>query len=73
MTEQFETELARSLATLRESIAPYTRFVRAEHDKVSRIDARLTELRDEAATLRHQVEHWTAPRQEMPLLPPAGP
>jgi hypothetical protein len=61
MTEQFETELARSLATLREAIAPYTRFVRAEHEKVSALHAQLESISARAATLRHRVEQRTPP------------
>lgn len=55
MTEQFEAELSRALAALRDAIAPYTRFVRAEHEKIDGIHSRLATLRDEAATLRGRV------------------
>jgi len=56
MTSQFETELARSLATLRDAIAPYTRFVRAEHEKVSGLHDTLASLRDEATALHAEIE-----------------
>ena len=49
MTQQFERELARSLQEIREAIAPYTRFIRSEHEKVTALDA---ELGGVALTLR---------------------
>ena len=59
MTTQFETELSRSLATLRDSIAPYTRFVRAEHEKVSRLHDELIAQMESAATLRAEIDELT--------------
>jgi hypothetical protein len=55
MSEQFEAELTRSLTALRDAIAPYTRFVRAEHEKVSAIHERLTGLHDRLAGLRGRI------------------
>ena len=49
VTRQFETELARSVERMREAIAPYTRFVRTEH-------ARMTEARDTLAELDGEVD-----------------
>ncbi len=52
MTDQFERELAASLDRIREAIAPYTRFVRAEQakmetsrDTLAAIDAELRRIR----------------------------
>ena len=45
MSDEFERELARSLQRLREAIAPYTRFVRAEQQKLTRIEGELDEVR----------------------------
>jgi hypothetical protein len=59
MTTQFETELSRSLTTLRDSIAPYTRFVRAEHEKVTRRRDELVAQADRAATLRAEIDEAT--------------
>jgi small GTP-binding protein len=56
MTEQFNTELARSVERIRESIAPYTRFVRLEQDRVSAADTRLTEMARHLDKLRAQIE-----------------
>lgn len=49
MTQQFERELARSLQEIREAIAPYTRFIRSEHEKLTALEA---ELGDVALSLR---------------------
>ena len=56
MTEQFDRELARSLQRLREAIAPYTRFVRAEHQKLTRIEGELVGLNATLGQLRARIE-----------------
>ena len=38
MTRQFDAELARSVERLREALAPYTRFVRLEQERVTGAD-----------------------------------
>jgi small GTP-binding protein len=57
MSEEFERELSRSLQRLREAIAPYTRFVRAEQQKLARIEADLDEIGDTLGRLRAKVEN----------------
>jgi len=57
MTEEFERELARSLQRLREAIEPYTRFVRAEQQKLGRIEAELEEIGGALAQVRTRVEN----------------
>jgi small GTP-binding protein len=57
MTEEFERELANSLQRLREAIAPYTRFVRAEQQKLTRIDDELGEINASLGQLRLRVEN----------------
>jgi small GTP-binding protein len=56
MTEQFNTELARSVERIYDAIAPYTRFVKAEHTKVSQAATELDRLADEFARLRRRIE-----------------
>jgi small GTP-binding protein len=56
MTNQFNTELGRSIERIREAIAPYTRFVRLEQDRVSAADTRLTEMDRHLDKLRAQIE-----------------
>jgi len=55
MTRQFETELERSVQRIREVLAPYSRRVRAEHDRLQKavdqlatLQLRLTDLRTRA-------------------------
>jgi len=55
MTRQFETELERSVQRIREVLAPYSRRVRAEHerlqkavDQLAALQMRLTDLRTRA-------------------------
>jgi small GTP-binding protein len=65
VTRQFETELARSVERMREAIAPYTRFVRTEH-------TRMTEARDTLAELDGEVDALKA-EISAPGLEPEGP
>jgi hypothetical protein len=55
MSEQFEHELARSIARIEDAIAPYTRFVRDQQGKVSSIEESLESVGSELRTLRHRV------------------
>jgi small GTP-binding protein len=56
MSEQFETELARSVERIYDAIAPYTRFVKAEHSKVSMAGEELARLDGEFTRLRKHIE-----------------
>jgi small GTP-binding protein len=52
MTRQFETELERSVQRIRDVIAPFSRHVRAEHDRLAAGHERLSALRGQLADLR---------------------
>jgi small GTP-binding protein len=52
---QFETELGRSIERMREAIAPYTRFVRSEHARMSRAGEDLAAIDTEADALRAEI------------------
>ncbi|MBF6613438.1 MAG: dynamin family protein [Chloroflexi bacterium] len=56
MTAQFNVELTRSAERVREAIAPYTRFVRLEQERVSAADAALSEIDKQIGQLRGQIE-----------------
>jgi hypothetical protein len=56
MTEEFDTELASSLQRLREAIAPYTRFVRAEQKKLTRIEGELVATKSALGQVRTKIE-----------------
>jgi small GTP-binding protein len=57
---QVEGEIGRSTARMRESIAPYSRFVLAEGEKLRETDARLAQLRTDLANVRRQVDAMAA-------------
>lgn len=45
LTGQFEREMKQSLSRIEEAIAPYTRFVRAEHERLKSSRGKLVQLR----------------------------
>lgn len=53
---QFEKEIDRSLHNIEEAIAPYTRFVRAERNKLLETREALEKIKGEIERLRIQVE-----------------
>ncbi len=56
LTRQFEDELARSLGRIRDAMAPYTRFVRAEQEKLTQIEASLLVLQGQMRELAARAE-----------------
>jgi small GTP-binding protein len=54
--EQFSREIARSGDRIRESIAPYSRFVRAEGEKLRIMEQELREIGMALASLRARIE-----------------
>ncbi len=52
---QFETELNRSVERMREAIAPYTRFVRTEHARMTEARSNLAEITEETESLRAEI------------------
>ena len=57
---QFRDEIARSTARMRDSVAPYTRFVRSEGEKLRDTDARLARLKADVARIRARVDALAA-------------
>jgi small GTP-binding protein len=57
MSQEFDQELGRSLQRLREAIAPYTRFVRAERQKLGRIELELEEVGAALGQVRTRIEN----------------
>ncbi len=55
MTDQFRSELQRSLDRIHEAISPYSRFVRAEHDKMTQFVVEMAKVSNELARLRNEV------------------
>ena len=52
---QFDTEIERSLERMREAIAPYTRFVRTEHVRMTEARSALARITAEAEALRAEI------------------
>lgn len=64
LSRQFETELQRSLSRLREVVAPYTRFVRAEVGRIEDARAELSTLRAELDRLSREIAAETPTTSE---------
>jgi hypothetical protein len=56
LTDAFEREASRSLARLGEALAPYTRFVRAERERLEGQSRDVKRLAEELGALRTRVE-----------------
>jgi len=52
----FEKEINRSLQHIHEAIAPYTRFIRSERERITKCQAELQSLREEMARLKGKLE-----------------
>ena len=52
---QFDSELARSIERMREAIAPYTRFVRTEHARMTEARTSLKEISGEVESLKREI------------------
>jgi small GTP-binding protein len=53
---QFQKEVERSVRGVIEAVAPYTRFVRAESEKLSGIDRELEEIGARLTQIRHEID-----------------
>jgi methyl-accepting chemotaxis protein len=60
LRKQFLEEIKRSGDRIREGIAPYSRFVRAEGDKLKEVDDELREISGSIAALRARIERPAA-------------
>jgi small GTP-binding protein len=54
---QFQKEVERSVRGVLEAVAPYTRFVRAEKEKLTSIDRELEEISGHLTQIRHSIDH----------------
>ncbi len=57
LEHQFSNEMERSIERIRAAIAPYSRFVRMENEKLSAAGAELAALEQQLADLKHKVEN----------------
>lgn len=56
LREQFDEELAQSLTRIREAVAPYTRFVRAEAERMGRVGEELSSIAAELVRIRYAID-----------------
>jgi hypothetical protein len=56
LRDQFQKEIGRSGERIRESIAPYSRFIRAEGDKLKVVSRELADIGGELAALKARVD-----------------
>lgn len=56
LRSQFEREIARSVQQINEAIAPYTRFVRAERDKLQETSAELEKVEQRLNQVKARIE-----------------
>ncbi|HEX6799726.1 MAG TPA: dynamin family protein [Ktedonobacterales bacterium] len=75
LREQFERELEAGAQRLREALAPYTRFVRIERERVEAARAELARIEDEAEALRRRIgsAEVVMPAIAAPMAPAALP
>ena len=66
ITQQFESELTASVQRIREAVAPYTRFVRVEREKLETLAADLQRAEDEWKGLRRSVEELATSHPPLP-------
>jgi small GTP-binding protein len=52
---QFDAELSRSIERMRDAIAPYTRFVRTEHARMTEASSNLSEIGREVDALKGEI------------------
>jgi hypothetical protein len=65
LTDQFERETQRAAENIREAIAPYLRFVRAEYDKVTQVKSDLDASASSLHALRADIERTPDARHEL--------
>ena len=66
LTRQFDKELGDSVQRIREAVAPYTRFVRVEREKLERLSSELKAADVEVSTLRTLIEDLSQEPEPVP-------
>ena len=66
LRSEFERELDGSLQRIRDALAPYDRFVRAEQERIGRGERELAELEDRLSRLRARVDALDGQRTARP-------
>ena len=60
LKDQFASEIERSGSRIREGIAPYSRFIRSEGEKLRTVEQELREIQSSLAALRSRIERQAA-------------
>ena len=60
LREQLAKEITRSAERIREGVGPYSRFIRAEGEKLKAVDQELREIASDLASLRARIERVAA-------------
>jgi hypothetical protein len=55
LTDQFDREVDHSIHRIEEAVAPYTRFVRAERDRLGEMHKDLERSQQEIAALQRRI------------------
>ena len=55
LTGQFDKEVERSSRKVNDAVAPYSRFVRAEKEKLEKVDQELKQIRERMLALRAET------------------
>ncbi len=58
LRSQFEETMQTNLAQIEDAMAPYVRFVRAEHKRAEALHQKLQDLLDRMVRLKAQIEHF---------------
>lgn len=56
MTEQFRHELANSISHIKDTIAPYTRFIRGEQERTSKALTNITKMENEVIDIGNAID-----------------
>jgi hypothetical protein len=56
LTAQFDRESESAIARLKDGVSPYTRFVRAEHERIAKAQASLADLRQRLSVLHARAQ-----------------
>jgi transposase len=56
LRSQFQREVERSARAVMEAVSPYTRFVRAEHEKLGTLDRELESISGELSRIRTEID-----------------
>ena len=60
MTTQFSNERENAIARLKDGVAPYTRYVRSERERIDKAGGTLARLRQKISELRARIQTLTA-------------